>query len=52
MIWTPQYTPTSVIAQIDPEKYPEQKSPKMVDPDKKLSPAEYSLNLFRIDFSN
>ena len=51
-------------AQIDPEKYPEQNWPKMVNPAKKLSPAESSLNFsppsgmflfrrdsFRIDFS-
>ena len=47
-------------AQIDPEKYPEQKRPIMVDPGQKLSPADNSVNFsppsgvinrFRIDFS-
>jgi hypothetical protein len=38
------HTPVS-FAQIDPENYPEQKWPKMIDPAKTLSPAESGLNL-------
>ena len=36
--------PSSSSAQIDPEKYPEQKLSKTVDPAKELSPVESSLN--------